>query len=207
METIRLNVVLEPPPEVAQEAIRLSKELATQGEPYFVSDGKNFYPHVTLYMGVYPTHHVQAVLDTVRSIASMYKPLVCADAKFHALWGFITLAFSLGPELKQVHEQLVQQLNPLREGHIFAKYLELEYQKRFSPAQYESVQWYGYPGALECFSPHLSLIRFKDETRAEEISRTLQCDITSFTVNELTVYEMGEHGTCTKLVEKFNLGK
>ena len=207
MDIVRLNVVLQPPPEVVRYAIKLSKELATRGEPYFVLDGATLHPHVTLYQGVYPTHNISSVPNAVRQVAGMFKPLMCTAEKIDCLWGFITVKFPLAPELKQLHEQLVQRLNPMREGHIFAKYLEPEYQTRFNPAQRESVRQYGYPGALHLFNPHLSLIRFKDETLAAEVSRNLKCELKPFTVSELAVYEMGEHGTCTKLVEKFKLGK
>ena len=205
-DTVRLNVVLQLPPEIVEYALSLSKNLSKRSECYFVLGSSGPYPHITLYMGVYPERSVSAVLDVVRATAVESAPVACAAIGVDSLWGFVGIKLLLTAELRALHTRLLQCLNPLRKGNIFPKYLEPEYQCRFISARRESVQKYGYPCALECFSPHISLTRFKDETLAAEVSRNLKCELKPFTVNALAVYEMGEHGTCTKLVQKFPFG-
>lgn len=75
----------------------------------------------------------------------------------------------------------------------------------FTPEQKENIKKYGYPDAMSLYFPHLTIIRLKDELLAKKISKDINWNISEFIVNKLAIYEMGEHGTCRKLVKEFLL--
>jgi len=79
------------------------------------------------------------------------------------------------------------------------------YQMNFTNEQLSNIRKYGYPDAMSLYHPHLTLIRLKDEDIALEISETLKWNFIDIKVKEIAIFRMGEHGTCTEIVETFPL--
>lgn len=203
MNFIRLNTAFIPPKEVSEKAIELSKAISSSADAYFVLDGIQSYPHITIYPPEYPEENVAKLLETVDQIT---KSLSQLDFKFKNLdsgQGYLGVAFEHSDEIQQVHEKLVSVLNPLREGRIRDKYAE--YYMKFNSEQLQNIERYGYPGAMNLYNPHLTITRLKNEDEAEQALSDIRWDILEFMVNKIGVYKMGEHGTCRELVKEFNL--
>jgi len=199
---IRLNTVLMPPDEITSQAISLSRDLIKNYEVYFTLDGKNYHPHITLYSPEYPVKNLNKIFNVVESIASKFNKIHCHIIKAKEIRGFISLEIEMIPEIKQLHEELVSKLNPLREGHIMKKYIS-NHKMDFSDEKVENIKKYGYPNSMFLYHPHLSIIRFKDEAKAREIIKTLEWPQKDFVVSNLGIYKMGEHGTCRELIKEF----
>ena len=207
MNFIRLNTAFIPPKEVSEEVIELSKVIGNQADAYFVLDGINFYPHITIYPPEYPEKNVPRVLEVIEGLVSLIRPRFNSIAfkftKTKLGQGYFGLVFEHSVEIQRVHEEIVQALNPLREGRIRDKYVE--YHMEFNSRQLQNIEKYGYPGAMDLYNPHLTITRLKDEDRFKEILSTVKWDISEFTVDKIGVYKMGEHGTCRELIKGFNL--
>lgn len=203
MDFIRLNTVFIPPREVGEKAIELSRAIGNLAGTYFVLDGVNFYPHITIYPPEYPEENIVKVLGTVERVARSLNRLEFKFKNLDSGQGYLGMAFEHSDEIQQAHEKLVSALNPLREGRIRDKYAE--YHMEFNSEQLQNIEKYGYPGAMDLYNPHLTITRSKDETKAEKFLSTIKWDIPEFMVNKIGVYKMGEHGTCRELVKEFIL--
>lgn len=201
---IRLNTAFVPPEEVSERTIELSKTVSASAEAYFVLDGINFYPHITIYPPEYPEENIPKVLETVEKVSRFLGPLKFRFKKVNSGQGYLGVAFEGSSEILQTHEKIVSALNPLREGRIRDKYKE--YRMEFNSEQLQNIEKYGYPGAMDLYNPHLTVARLKDENKSKGILSTIKWDIPEFTVNKIGVYKTGEHGTCRELIREFNLG-
>ncbi|UCD04485.1 MAG: 2'-5' RNA ligase family protein [Candidatus Woesearchaeota archaeon] len=199
-EYVRLNVVFKPPKKAIEEAIKLSKE----NEVFFILDGLKFHPHMTIYSPEYPRSNVDKVLESVEEIVKNISPITFKFNKVSGGQGFVSVKFDNSPTIKRIHEEIVEKLNPLREGRIREKY-GADYHMNFNEEQIENIKKYGYPDAMNRYSPHLSIIRLEDGSLVEEVSKKINWSIAQFTVDKIAVYEMGEHGTCIKLIKEFEL--
>ncbi len=202
---IRLNIAFKPPKNVAEEVIALSREISQNNEASFVLDGIQFHPHITIYSPEYPEKNLDKVLEKITEIARNTEKVNLTSKGISSHQGFISVKFDYTLELKEIHEEIVLKLNPLREGHIREKDADDDYKMRFTSEQQENIKEYGYPASMSLYSSHLTVIRLKDELLAQNISEEIKWDIHQFTADKIAVYKMGEHGTCEKLVKEFTL--
>ena len=203
MNSIRLNTAFIPPEEVSEKVIELSKAIGGSSETYFVLDGIQFYPHITIYPPEYPGEKVSEVLETVEQVSKSFSPIKFKYSRIGSLQGYVGISLENTLEIKAIHQQIVEALNPLREGRIREKYSE--YQMQFTTAQLKNIEGYGYPDAMNLYDPHLTITRLKDEDKLEEAISAINWDILEFIVDKIGVYKSGEHGTCRELVKEFNL--
>lgn len=203
---IRINVAFLPPPHVARAAIFLSQKIARGREYYFALDGKNFYPHITIYSPEYPRQNLPKIFDAVTEIAQETKPVKFTVHAIKEYEDFIGLDFDLTPPIKSLHQKVVEVLNPWREGHIDAKYdRDSEYYQILDKQQKNNVAAYGYPDCLRLYKPHLTIIRLHDEKTAAGQARDARWHLSRFVADKIACYRMGEHGTCIELVQEFSL--
>lgn len=202
---IRLNTVLKPPEKIAEKIIALSQEIGKNQAAEFILDGRNFFPHLTLYSPEYPLNRLNDVVEKVKILAKQMPPIKMEYSGLRSGQGFIVLDFALTPAIKEMHETIVNVLNPLREDHHKEKYDAPDYQMRMSEEQKNNINKYGYADAISLYRPHLSVIRLKDEKIAREICQNISWREKGFIINTLAVYKMGKHGTCTELVAEFFL--
>ena len=202
---IRLNTAFKLPGDMAKAAIKLSKEISQKYEVFFVLDGINFYPHITIYSPEYPEDNLDKVLNAVEETTKDIEKIKFVFKKIKPHQGFIVIYFELSLEIKKIHEEIVLKLSPLREGRIRDKYKVDDFKMTFSPKEQEYIAKYGYANAMELYDPHLTTIRLKDELLAEKVAENLEWDIPEFIIDEIGIYRTGGHGTCRKLVREFSL--
>jgi len=202
---IRLNTVLKPPEKIAEKIIELSREIGQKEEAEFILDGQNYFPHLTLYSPEYPENRLNDVREKVKILAKKLSPVKMMHTGLRSGQGFIVLDFVLTPTIKKMHETIVKDLNPLREGHYRKKYDAPDYQMKMSEEQKNNITKYGYADAMSLYHPHLSIIRLKDEKVAWEICQNITWPEKEFIMDTLAVYKMGKHGTCTELAAEFKL--
>ena len=202
---LRLNIAFQPPKNIIEKAVGLSREINKDNEAFFVLDGIQFHPHITIYSPEYPEKNLDKVLEKIAGIARKTEKVNLILKGISSGQGFISVKFDYTPELKEIHEEIVLELNPLRGGHIREKYTADDYKMRLTSEQQENIKEYGYPDSMNLYSPHLTIIRLKDELLAKTISREMKWDISEFTVDKIAIYKMGEHGTCKRLVKEISL--
>ena len=200
---IRLNTAFIPPGEVSGRAVELSKAVGELAETYFILDGVNFHPHITIYPPEYPEENILKVLAVTEELSVSLSSIRFKFKEIDSGQGYLGLAFEPSDEIQQIHEKIVNALNSLREGRIRDKYLE--YHMEFDPEELQNIEKYGYPAARSLYNPHLTITRLKDENKSKEILSIIKWDISEFIVNKIGIYKMSEHGTCRELVKEFNL--
>jgi len=202
---IRLNTVFQPPTEIVKMAMSLSHKVGKENEPFFILDNIKFYPHITIYSPEYPALNRNVVSEVVKSIASQFSKLPFKFKEVESHQGFIGINFQNTSQIKEIHEKIVESLNPLRKGHIRSRYKQDDCQTRHSIGQQKNIKLFGYPDILDLYQPHLTIIRLKDENVAKRITKEIKWKSKEFFVSKLGIYTMGEHGTCSKLVSKSSL--
>ena len=201
----RLNITFKLPENVAEKAIGLSREISKKNKAFFVLDGIQFYPHITIYSPEYPEKNLDEVLEKISEIVSNIEKVNLTLKEIGGGQGFISIKFDYTPELKKIHEEIVLKLNPLRDSHTMEKYTADDYKMKLTTEKQENIRKYGYPSSMSLYSVHLTIIRLEDELLAKTISEGIKWDIPEFTIDKIAVYKMGEHGTCRELVKDFSL--
>ena len=70
----------------------------------------------------------------------------------------------------------------------------------------ENISKYGYRNVGDQFEAHLTLTNFdKEDLDKEKVNKVLKSENLSFKANTLGVCEVGESGTCKKVLKKFKL--
>lgn len=199
---IRINTVLQPSKETSQKIAVISQEIAKSQKAYFILDNKNYYPHITVYSPEYPEDKLGEIISKIEDLSQVLSKI---ELKFKGLitnQGYIGLDFDNSVELKKIHENIVQTLNPLRDNHLRDKYQDDDYKMKLSPEKIANIAKYGYPDAMELYHPHMTIIRLEDPIQAEEIAKSIDWH-ENIIIDKLALYKMGEHGTCTELIKEF----
>ena len=203
---IRLNTALKLPDDVEREVIKLSREIGQNNDSFFILDGVQFYPHITIYSPEYPESNFNKALKIVEGIANQTKKIELNFLSLESHDGYIGICFETSPEIKNLHKEVVGKLNLLREGSVRKKYKQgSDYHMDFSRQQLKNIARYGYPDAMNLYHPHLTIIRLRDDFLAKVITKNLNWKKPQIVIDKLAVYTMGEHGTCRKLVKEFSL--
>lgn len=133
----RLNTAFKPPEDVAEKAISLSKEIDGRAETFFVLDGIQFHPHITVYSPEYPESNLDNILKRVEGVANKSESIGFTVRGITVWQDFITLDLEVSPEIQKLHEEIVIKLNSWREGRIISeKYQRISY----SPEQQENIK-------------------------------------------------------------------
>jgi 2'-5' RNA ligase len=194
----RLNIVFYIPQDIKEKAIALSREMGSNNKAFFVLDGIDFYPHITIYSPRFSESKIEEVVKAVREIADRTRKTEMVFKEITSHQGFVTLRFENSFSIKKLHEEIVFKLNPLRESKNVD---ESDYHAVFGSEQQKSIEKYGYPHALDQYSPHMTIIRLEDAFWAENVSKRIKWDIPKFTVDKIAIYRMGQHGTCRELIK------
>lgn len=205
MAFTRVNIAVKPSQDVLEQVIKLSGEISKEAETFFVLDGLSYFPHITIYSPEYPNKNLDQIFNTVKEIVSKTEPFIATFTSFSSHLGYIDIALEKTEIWEELHEVIVQRLNPYRENHIREKYKSSEELNNYSTILQEYIFGYGYSEVLTAFRPHLTITRLKDERKAKEIVKKLNFQIQSFKVTILAAYLMGSHGTCTGLIQEFPL--
>ncbi len=195
---MRLNVIVYLDIVAYNEAIDFSTICNKFAETNFVLDGKKCFPHITLYFPNYPTNILPKIKDILSNVANNTNAfkLKFKDTTIAKIDGGIFANYEQNDEGIRLKDLVVNLLNPLRNGLIREKY-------KNDPSK--DVVEFGYPINKYHF-PHVTLTSFVDMNNAKEfINKRNNIIFSDIMVDTIAICEMGEHGTCTKIIEKFKL--
>ena len=132
---IRLNIVIIPAKEVAENAIEISQRLSEIGETGFVLDRKSFHPHITCYSPEFPSKNIDRIVSKLERISEKFgkfqvvleKLKVKSESNFFS----VEIALKKNRKIDGLHRIIIERLNPLREGYLREKYKNPEYINKF----------------------------------------------------------------------------
>ncbi|NRQ40567.1 hypothetical protein HII36_53490 [Nonomuraea sp. NN258] len=203
------DVVLLPPPEVNARSIHLSRQCASLAPTEFVLREEGTYPHISLYMANFTPAQCRDAVDRLRDISGRTGELLLEAEHFSGNeHGMFELFYRRSEAIVRLQEELIDALNPLRTGlrrldpvgRILA-----EHRLTAPPVARANLDRYGYDEIGELFRPHITLTRTR--RRDERFDPAVLPAPESFTgtYRTLALCTMGEHGTCTDLIETFEL--
>ncbi len=200
--TVDLNVVILPDERTTGVLLDWSERIASRFPTAYVLDRTNTLPHLSIYSAQYPARNQMGIEGAVGRIAQDRKPFDVQLSGFSAFSGFVFYDAVKDAAMNNIHESLVEGLNPLREGHISKTQRQLT---NLSEAQKEAIEDYGYVGVKELYKPHISVTKMLDPQQTDEAIALLPRQDLIFSVRQIAIAPVADYGTCLEPTNKFIL--
>ena len=196
------NIAIYPPKEIRREAVSLSNNLARRGG-LFTLDDKNIFPHVSIYMLELPIDNLEKVIFKLATICKGTKSMSAASEGIRENPdGFIDIPYVCSKELSGFQKNVIEQIDPLREGLIREK--DKARLATVGEAERTNILEYGYRYVGAEYVPHLSVSKLPEYK--EDVLKGAESGYNfSFSINQIGIFELGDHGTCKKIVKLFDL--
>lgn len=201
MKSKPFNIAIYPPVEISKKAIGVSKKLKNKNS-LFVLDGKNYFPHITLYMTEFPLKNVAKIRKLLKQFAAKTKPFGINSSKYRQNKdGYIDVAYRRSKNIDEFQKKVIKLLNPLREGLMREK--DKARMSEMTKAEQKNLKLYGYRSVSGNYFPHLSFTKLEkfDKSALSHIDKSNF----SFKVGRIGFFYRGDYGTCRKLIEIYNL--
>jgi len=205
MDVKAYNIVVLPDENVREQVMDWSRRISDAFETDF-NLGDKYIPHMTIYQTAYPEKNYESILSTLENVSSELSPFEVEFNAFSPLFGFVFLDAVKTAELVNLHNTVVDELNPLREGNLFSEDIERLKDPNFPADFKESLRTYGFK-AKDMYSPHITLTRLKNYDETESAISELNIKPLKFEVNMLYLSNVGENGTCNEIFEEFEFKK
>ncbi|MFI6921863.1 cytochrome c oxidase assembly protein [Nonomuraea spiralis] len=203
------DVVLLPPHDVNARAVHLSRQCADAAPAEFVLREDGLYPHISLYMANFTPAQLKEAVALLHDLSRRTPGMLLEGDSFAANeHGMVELFYRKTDAIIQLQEEIVAALNPLREGlrhrdpvgRVLA-----EHRLTAPPVARANLDLYGYDEIGDLFRPHITLTRLQRPD--DRLDQAILSAPSSFTAaySTLALCVMGEHGTCTDIVETFTL--
>ncbi len=159
MKLKSFNVAIYPSLRISKKAINISKKLKKKGG-LFVLDGRNYFPHITLYMTEFPLKNVPKIRKLLREIAGKTKPFRLNSLKYQqSRDGYIEVAYRKSKPIREFQKKIIALLNPLREGLLLPK--DKAQINKLSRIRQHNIKRYGYRSVGAEFPPHLTFTKLE----------------------------------------------
>ena len=195
------NIVIYPPAGVSKRAILTSKKLKNKNS-LFVLDGKNYFPHITLYMTEFPLKNIAKVRKLLKQFAAKTKPFEISSSKYRQNKdGYIDVDYRKSKNINELQKKIIKLLNPLREGLMRDK--DKARISEMTKVEQKNLKLYGYRSVGGNYFPHLTFSKLEkfDKSALSHIDKSNF----SFKVDKVGFFYLGDYGTCRKLIEIYNL--
>jgi 2'-5' RNA ligase len=197
------NIIILPTPDVAGQAIVWSRKIASEYKTNFVLDGKQFYPHITVYQAAYPDKNFPQVETQLKKLVKNIKPFTVKTGDFSTLVGFIFLNFDKSEELVSLHKQIVGICNPIREGENIPAEVKNLTDPHVPEFIKHSIRTYGSALAMDAYMPHITLSRLQNPSEADKVLVKLRHTKISFDVQSVRLGNIGLDGTVNEVFKEF----
>jgi len=195
------DIVILPPPALQDHAIALSKQLKPYGAK-FVLGKQRFLPHISLYHIPVRPEHFAEFSKAVREIASRH-----AGGRLRLTSVDMPVLMTDKPAwLNRLHLQLVDRTCAFldREYGVEKTWNTAYLPKELAGPARRYLKEYGSPLINEVFRPHITLTSFKRKNANRKIP-SLDLDPLSFTVDAVTICELGPSHSCQRIIATFAL--
>lgn len=203
---ITISVAFLLPCEVHQSAVSLSTEISKRFKTIFTLGDRESVPHVTIYFNEYPKSNIDNILESANVLAEEFGRTKVEFTRFCTGRGYIDMGIGLSKQLVMIHKRSVKLLFPQLKTHLREKYLESsEKYSLYSEKQKRNIKRYGHPDVMDLYRPHVTLTRLENEDDAKDLVAELKWPIKNCVLDSIGVFEMGEHGSCQRLIKKLKL--
>ncbi|MEK7078807.1 MAG: hypothetical protein AAB929_01945 [Patescibacteria group bacterium] len=198
------NVVILFNEVLTEELIKLNMFVTAKIPSKIVLNKTDALPHMTIYTTNYPVKNLPKIKKELALVVRKFHPILLQLSSKVIDMNTVFINADSDVILQQLHTQIVNVLNPLRDGLYDKKELELignnEKRKR-------SLLTYGMWAAKELYIPHISIARPFDASLCKQALDQLPKKIDYLTKIEcIALVERGHDGTCKKIIETYSLG-
>ncbi|MFI9594520.1 bifunctional copper resistance protein CopD/cytochrome c oxidase assembly protein [Nonomuraea sp. NPDC052265] len=203
------DVVLLPPHDVNAQAVRLSRRCAEATATEFVLREDDLYPHISLYMANFTPDRLKEAVALLHDLSRRTSAMSLEGESFAANdHGMVELFFRKTDAITRLQQDVVTALNPLRTGlrrrdpvgRVLA-----DHRLTAPPTARANLDLYGYDEIGDLFRPHITLTRLQQPDHSLDLGLLAEPSAFTATYPALALCVMGEHGTCTEIVETFTL--
>ncbi len=199
-EILYLDCYLDLPEEIISFAQNLNQILVKKFSSS-IDFSEKARPHVTLYMGFFPSHNKNEIVNQVSNSLKLSELKKLAFSKIRITTdGYVFWDLELSDGLLDIHSLVIKCLNPLREGLIRDKYLKCI--DNYDIKETANINEYGFPWLFDLYSPHLTLGKintenFEHEKVRMELEETIAGSIgnVEFLPQKIAVGKVGDNGT------------
>lgn len=201
MDYKRYDIVIIPPPEIREQAITLSQALAPLGT-FFVLDDTTRYPHISLYHVPLQAAVLPDVIETLGRVARETPSFILRQGTYYPDQGvWVGVRYVADKPILDLHATVIDATKGFRtiedDARYKARWAEL------SPKQRKNIEECGWADAYTRYSPHLTFSKLR-APRADVLAHLPQREF-SFRVGYIGLFELGENGTCVRLIAQFQL--
>lgn len=195
----RYDVVVIPPPDVAEQAMAMSRTLSSFGS-FFVLDGVARHPHLSLYRVPLYESVLPEVVESIEKLAHTTAPFLLTQGTYYPDQGvWIGVRYIADKSLFNLHTFFIDVLKKYRVIEDDTRYAERW--SEMSKEQRNNIQECGWANSYTLYSPHISFTKLK-QPRADVLAHLPQCEF-SFIADHVGLYELGQHGTADILIADF----
>lgn len=208
MNTESYNIVLLPDIAIEKTACAASQQLAQVEQTQFVLDAKQFFPHITLYQAAYPEKSLDTIIAALDKSIGQFNALNITLNSVSNYNEFIFWNAEISPELRALHEQCIQLLNPLRKGVLSEDNTKALEDPRIGDAEKEAIRECGYLLAHNQFQPHITITKLLSTDGIETAVDALQNHVPNTATSpasRLALTTVGEHGTVNHIYKEWAL--
>lgn len=203
MDYKRYDIVIMPPPDIAAQAVAVSRALVPR-ETFFVLDDQELHPHISLYHVPLRAEQLPMVIAALQTLAASTEPFVLQQATYYPDQGvWVGVRYVADQAILNLHTAVIA---ATKEARVIED--DARYKARWSdmtPKERENLKSCGWAHAYTLYLPHLTFTKLT-QPQSDVWAHLPQPDF-SFRADHIGLYELGENGTCTRLVADFWLEK
>jgi len=193
-DAVAVDVVLIPPPEMTEMAIRLNRELLKTGKPDIVLDARECLPHITLAMGCMLEKHTGSVAGILDDISGKIPPLSLATVP--ADRGSAWLKIVKTEDLERLHEEVMMRVLPFFTFDPAPRMFSRRRWERVNAMTLDYVSAFRARAAFENYTPHITLGTGRMDVSTEK---------TDFTCDTIALCQLGNFCTCRQIIHSTTL--
>jgi len=204
METIKLNIAIGFNRNTSQEIVESLGDLNDTSDFKYILDNANFIPHITLYQNIFPVKNIEALKQTLSDIAGNALGFKLRFERITNNKTSVWANFIKNPELMNLHQNIIDQIQPHREGLIEEQFQqEHAVYQSLTVTRKKMVDKYGHPHVGETFDPHISLMKLTDKDLVFPAMNRIDWRIREVDCNSITLFESGLESTAKTIIEEF----
>lgn len=203
MDYKRYDIVIIPPPDIAEQAMALSRLLVPFGS-FFVLDGVARHPHLSLYRVPFYESVLPTVMPLIDRFARSIEPFLLIQDTYYPDQGvWVGVRYVANKALFDLHTGVIDALKPHRVIEDDARYADRW--AEMTTEQRRNIEECGWAHAYTRYSPHMSFTKLQ-KPRADVLAHLPQREL-SFIADHIGLYELGQHGAPDILIADFWLKK
>jgi hypothetical protein len=197
MQFTKIIVGIYPQGDLNIEAVKNSKIIAKYYDSSVILDSHGPYPHITLYLSEIPSANISKVIDLL-NIKFLETKIQLEFNRISFQKGYLDVELKLNSDLMGLHKQVVEVVNPYREGHIRDKWIrEME---SYDTGEQQHLKDYGSIAILDTYRPHLTLARLDENLNSSGIISKLEWNWLKSIESQIRLFESGDSGTCIQIL-------